>query len=138
MPTLVECIEILASVAPSIAVLLLLKRGARTISGWFMQVLGSASLAIMSLGMLLTRLTATCSTTIKACADSTTQVLRTPGLFSHCSTCVTDSSATILISRLNQYALPIHAGAAALCVCASFVAIIRFVLWAKRTLRNSV
>lgn len=138
MQTLIECIEILASVAPAAAIVLLVKRGALTISGWFVQVLGSAVLAIMSLGMLLTRLTATCSGAIEACANTFTQVLRTPGLFSHCSTCVADPSTTILVSRLNQYALPIHAGAAALCVVASFVAIIRFVLWTKRTLSTSV
>jgi len=131
-----ELLELLVAIAPTIATLALVRRAATTIARWFVQVLGSALLAVISLGLLLTRLTATCSTELEACAPATKPMVRTPGIFSHCHACIPVQSSGELPAALNYYLLPIHAAAAALCVCASFVAVLRFVLWAKKTLRG--
>jgi hypothetical protein len=132
----VEILELLVAIAPTMATLVLVRRAATTIAGWFVQVLGSALLAVISLGLLLTRLTATCAADLESCAPATKALVRAPGIFSHCHICIPDQSSGELLSKLNYYVFPIHAAAAALCVCASFVAVLRFVLWAKKTLRG--
>lgn len=128
-----EALEIIAAIAPVVFVVPLIVKKPGQIAAWVVAVLGTSAIALLALGLLLKRLTASCIDPVPNCAPPTTVAHRIPGLVSRCYECSVESPSGILIT-LNQLAVPIQAGVAALCVVISFVTTIRFVVWAKRVL----
>jgi hypothetical protein len=128
-----EALEIIAAILPAIFVVPLITRRPNQIAAWVVSVLGTSAVALLTLGLLLKRLTASCPGPVPNCAPPETVVHRIPGLVSSCYSCSSEQPYGILLS-LNQLALPIQAGVAALCVIISFVTTIRFVIWAKKVL----
>jgi len=131
-----ECMEIAVAVGPALLSFLLVRKRAGNIRAWFIRVLGSAFLAVISLGLLLMRLTTQCTPVDTQCTPPALAILRSPGIFSACQSCLTPG-LTPAAELLNRWALDLQAISAVTCVLVSSFVIIRFMLWARTTLRNS-
>ena len=132
----VELAENLIALAPALLAILLVWKKPDRIAGWVAWVLGSATIAVIAMGLLLQRLTATCPDPAPSCPESERSVARIPGIFKSCFSCSADPVSDITLT-LNQIAIPLQAGGAVLCIIVSFLTTIRFVLWAKRMLASA-
>jgi len=129
----VELAENLIALAPALVAILFVWKKPERIAGWVVWVLGTATIAVIAMGLLLQRLTATCPHPVPSCPESARSVVRIPGMFSSCFSCSAEPVSDIALT-LNQIAIPLQAAGAILCILISFLTTIRFVLWAKRTL----
>jgi hypothetical protein len=129
----IECLEIGAAVGPAVLSILLARMSAPKISTWFIKVIGTAGLSVLSLGMLLNRLTAQCAPLVTECPSPTQLITRSPGLFKSCQLC--GSSAYAPVGEfLSQRVVDLQAIATGCSVLISSYVIIRFMLWARKTL----
>lgn len=129
----IEYLEIGAAVGPAALSIVLARLSAPKISTWFIKVIGTAALSILTLGMLLTRLTAQCAPLVTECPPPAELITRSPGVFKSCQLCV--SSASVPVGEfLNQRIVDLQAIATAVSVLISSFVIIRFMLWARKTL----
>lgn len=136
MSILVELAENLIALAPALLAILLVWKKPNQIAGWVVGVLGTATIAVVSMGLLLQRLTASCSHPAPSCPEPSQSLTRIPGIFNSCFSCSAEPVSD-LARILNQIALPLQAAGAALCIVISFSTTIRFVLWAKRALASA-
>jgi hypothetical protein len=137
MSLLIEILELLSAIIPAMVAVGLAFRGAAQAWAWFVIVLGSAFLAVLSVGVLLSRLIARCGDPLPACAEGLVAQSRLSGVFAHCYSCVSPDHAFQISAIINSWLIPIQACSAAICVIASAIATIRFVVWAKRLLRGA-
>jgi hypothetical protein len=133
----IEFLEILAAVTPALVALVLSLRRATHPSSWFVVLLGSAFLAVLSVGLLLSRLVAQCGEIVTACSDGLVAKPRIAGVFARCYSCHSADESLWLATLLNGWSIPIQAASAIVCVIASVIATVRFVIWTKRLLRSS-
>jgi hypothetical protein len=128
-----EILEILFAITPACLALFLVWRTPKKISGWVLGVLGSSAIAIVALGFLLKRLTATCPLPAPTCVEPAVLMNRIPGIFGDCFKCSAEPTSNLALA-LNQFAEPLQATVAVICIVVSFVTTIRFVFWAKKAL----
>lgn len=133
MPVTIELIEILISVAPLLISITLARGIPSRINGWFVKVLGTSLLAILSIGILLMHLTASCASSEVACGPSEALIARTPGVIKSCGWCSRQAGSG-LAEFLNQYEVDIQAFCTGICVVISLITILRFMRWAKHVL----
>lgn len=129
----IEFLELAVSTTPAIAAALLARRAPISIGRWFISVLGTATLAVVSIGLLLMRLTASCLPQEVTCPSPSLLAPRVPGIFKACQICTTPSTHRIS-ELINERSVDIQALATALCVAISVVTIVRFMVWARKAL----
>jgi hypothetical protein len=129
----VELIENTIAMVPALLALLLVWKQPRQIASWVAWVLGTSAIAVIAMGLLLMRLTSTCPDAIPTCQAPSAVVHRMPGIFKSCVQCGAEPQSGLAVS-LNQFALPLQAGVAIICILVSFVTTLRFILWARKTL----
>jgi hypothetical protein len=130
----IELLENAIAIVPAALALLLVWKRPRQIASWVAWVLGTSAIAVMAMGLLLKRLTSACPDVIPTCEAPSVAVHRMPGIFRSCVQCGAEPLEGGLAISLNQFALPLQAGVAALCILISFVTTIRFILWARKSL----
>lgn len=131
MRILIELWELTFVLFPVILSGAIVWKPAQKISGWTFQVIASATIAFLSLGFLLMRLTTPCATTSLQCGEGLVPITRVGSPFGTCEVCA-PSGAPDLITLLNSWAIPLQGASAALCVMGSLVTTLRFVFWARR------
>lgn len=131
----IELVEVFLSVAPAVAAVVLVRKTTTLIKGWFIRLLGTSALAVVSIGMLLTRLTAMCTSEALTCTPPSVETSRIPGIIKACQ-CCGSASGTRFAAILNQNSVDIQACATALCVAISFATTLRFMIWAGRMLSS--
>lgn len=109
----------------------IVRRPARFIKGWVVQVIASCLLAILGLGFTLMRLTARCSIGAPPCTEGLTEVPRTPGIIDSCEICASSSPAPIS-EFLNGWALEAQGVTAAICLLVSLLTVLRFAIWTRK------
>jgi hypothetical protein len=136
MRLLLELWELLFAAVPVILCTAIICKPARKIAGWTFQVLASATVAVLSMGFLLMRLTTPCSTAPVQCGEGLIPVVRTGSPFGTCHVCAT-SATPDLLTHINAWSVEIQGISAALCVIGSTVTIFRFVFWARKVFAAS-
>lgn len=131
MRLLLELWELLFAVIPVILCAVIICKPAKKIAGWTFQVLASATVAVLSMGFLLMRLTTPCSNAPLQCAAGLVPVARTGSPFGTCEVCAANVTPDLL-THINAWSVEIQGISAALCVIGSTVTILRFVLWARK------
>jgi hypothetical protein len=131
-----EIIEWSAIVAPAILASLLLVLRAGKIQIWCVKVIGSSAVSLVSIGLTLMRLTAQCAADGPKCDTSHTVTNRVPGIIRICQMCV-DSSNASFWARANEVELQAQAIVAALCLGASLVVTVHFIVWCKKHVFSS-
>jgi hypothetical protein len=134
MPIWMEIIEIAVALVPAIISIGLATHRATQAWAWFVIVLGTASLAVLSLGLLLSRLVTKCSEQLPTCPGGSEASPRVPGLFAECFTCESFHPAGALAAKINSWLITSHVSSAVVCVLGSTVATVRFIVWTKRVL----
>ncbi len=129
----IELLENLIALGPAAISLLLVCRQPSQIASWVLWVLGTSAIAVVALGLLLKRLTSTCPDSIPLCESPLVVMHRIPGIFNSCVQCGSEP-ATGVSRSLNQFAMPLQAGVAAVCILISFTTTIRFIVWASKAL----
>jgi hypothetical protein len=129
-----ELLESAIGIAPGIAALALALVRTRAIRGWVLKVLSAAVLAVVGLGLLLQRLTATCPAAQPTCPPNESLLPRVPGLIKDCYLCGAPGSRSDIATVLNESALQLQAGSALVCVLVSLVTTISFLFWARKQL----
>jgi hypothetical protein len=132
----IEGIELAAAALPAVLSFLLVRRRVTHIRGWFIQVIGTAFIAVIALGLLLMRLTRHCASLEVQCTPPLQLMARSPGLFSTCQWCAEPGSSQ-LSEQLNRWTIDLQAVSAAASVLLSSFIIIRFLVWARRTLLDA-
>lgn len=133
MQVLREIVEILGALLPAVGAVSLTFVQATKSGQWFVKVIGTAVLSVIALGMLLMRLTSSCTPVELGCALPYVSLERAPGLFGVCQSCTTPGEK-YWAQLLNQATIHIQAASTGVCVLVSSFTIIRFMLWTKKTL----
>ena len=136
MRLLLEIWELLFAVMPVILCAAIVLTPAKKIAGWTFQVLASATVAVLSMGFLLMRLTRPCSTSQLQCSDGLVPVMRLGSPFGTCEVCAASAAPNIL-THINAWSVEIQGISATLCLIGSTAMIIRFVLWARKVFAAS-
>ena len=136
MPINPEIVEWSAIVAPAILASVLLVLHASKIQMWCVKVIGSSAVSLLSIGLTLMRLTSQCSSDSLKCDSSQTVTPRIPGIIRVCQLCV-DPSSSSFWSRVNEVELQAQAILAALCLGASLVVTVHFILWCRKHVFSS-
>jgi hypothetical protein len=132
----VELLENAIAISPAALALMLVWKQPRQIGGWVTWVLSTSAIAVVAMGLLLRRLTSTCPEAIPICEAPSVLVHRMPGIFQSCVQCGAELPGGLALS-LNQFALPLQAGVAIICILVSFVTTLRFILWARKALSST-
>ena len=131
-----ECIEILVAASPAVVALILATRHASQMPAWFMHVVGTSFLALLSVGLVLSRLTRTCDLSSATCPDNVPVKSRQPGIFSECYTCEAQGGLLNAAgSFLNSWSFSVQLLAAIVSILASVFTTARFIAWARRVLQ---
>jgi len=133
MQLLIELTEIFFALFPLLVVGAFTLRKANTISRWTLHVVVTSGLSLFSMGIALTRLTATCAPTI-TCAEGLVAVARQPGIFKSCQVCAHSVTPGIL-SEINSWLVELQGISALLCLAGSTATLVRFVIWARKRIR---
>ena len=131
MRLLLELWELLFAVIPVIISAVIVCKPAKKIAGWTFQVLASATVAVLSMGFLLMRLTTPCANSPLQCGAGLVPVARTGSPVGTCEVCAANATPDLL-THISAWSVEIQGISAALCVIGSTVTILRFVLWARR------
>lgn len=131
-----ELIEWSAVVAPAALALLFLALRANKIQTWCVKVIGSSAVAFISIGLTLMRLTAQCVPQPLPCDAPRMTVDRVSGIIRACQLCVEPSRSSFWV-RTNELELQAQAMAAALCLGASLLVTVHFIVWCKKHVFSS-
>jgi hypothetical protein len=137
MSTWREIAEIFFAATPALLCAALLVQKASNQRVWFLRVVGSAFLTVISLGLLLSRLVSNCPTAAPSCPDGLAPRARSPGLFTECFSCTSPTQTDGLSTFLNSITFSIQLGSTVVTVIMSLIVMIQFMIWAKRTLKDS-
>lgn len=131
-----ELIEWSAVVVPTALAVLFLALRANNIQIWCVKVIGSSAVAFVSIGLTLMRLTAQCAPQPSLCDAPRMTIDRVPGMIRVCQLCVDPSGSSFWV-RANELELQAQAMAAALCLGASLLVTVHFIVWCKKHVFSS-
>lgn len=134
MALLIELGEFLIAIFPVVIAMALMRSKNASPTGWMFKIIGSTFLALLQIGLLLRRLTATCEESPPLQCDSLAlQRERIPGIFDFCRYCAESTKVQKTpISEsfsvfLNQISLPVHAIGAIITLLISLFITISFI-----------
>jgi hypothetical protein len=137
MTLLGESINLCISIAPAMLAITLACLGARRPGSWFLILVGSAFLAVLSVGLLLSRLVTQCAGQAPTCDAGLVAKPIISGIFAQCYSCYMAKESSQVAAFLSNWAIAIQAASALACVLASIVTTVRFAVWTKRLLQGS-
>ena len=130
---IIEISELCIAIIPVIVAITVMRFKNASPLGWMIKIVGSTFFALLQIGLLLRRLTATCSAESPfQCTSPASARERVPGVFDFCFYCVESSDTKIseidsLLLLVNEIALPFQAAGAiitlliSLCITVSFI-----------------
>ena len=130
MQPFMELTELLFVIIPLVVVGKIARRPAVSMPQWTFQVVTTAASALFSMGIALTRLTASCLPN-DPCAQGLVAISRAPGIFKSCQVCA-HNNAPGFFSLLNSWLIELQCVSAALCLLGSMGTLARFVIWTRK------
>jgi hypothetical protein len=139
---LIEISEALLAILPVCFVIAAWRYKNFSPTGWMIKLVGSTFFCLLQIGLLLRRLTATCSMSSPVTCDKSSPIAtRVPGIFDFCTYCHTSGTAPVtwfdsLATVCNQYALPMQAAGAVVALIISLVLTVSFTKELRASLKK--
>ena len=131
-----ELSELAISLLPSLLCLTAVVRPPRVIGAWVGYVLLTATLSVVSIGLLLMRLVAECVPLVEPCAEGMTSHITLPGVLTPYPQCIACVPAEIPASTrwsltLNTIQIDVAVVAAVFSTLMSLFMLVRFARWVR-------
>jgi hypothetical protein len=139
---IVELAELLVAVIPLLILVKVWRYKDFSPKSWMIKLLSATFFSLLQIGLLLRRLTASCSMPSPvSCEKDAITVSRVPGVFDFCTYCNSPGTGienlmNILSMRINQIALPAQAITAGASLLLSLIITISFTRALREALRK--
>ena len=133
-----QLLELSATLTPLVLACVPLTRPPSKIGAWVVSVLLTASMSILSMGLLMMRLTARCVSREVPCPDGLQPKPISPDIFARfpeCSACLPaegESGSATIAMAINGAQMPLATAGAVICTLISLAVLARFAAWVKR------
>lgn len=130
---IIEISELCIAILPVILAITIIRFKNTYPFGWMIKIVGSTFFALLQIGLLLRRLTATCrGTSPFQCGSPSSVRERIPGVFDFCSYCIEsrdtkESELDSLLVFLNEIAVPFQAVGAIITLLISLFITVSFI-----------